>query len=138
MTREVVKLEAGAEALLVLHRAGFEIDIELIISDFGRSAHELCNLSFAQNYGKYSILRAIVGEDVRERRRDHCTETIICERPHGVFARGATTEVLGGDQNTCTRVAWFIQNEIWIGHAFRRSPPIIEEKFSESGALNPL
>ena len=86
VAHEVVDLEAGRESLIVVDLALLEVDGEVIATLLG-AAHEFCYLIFGQRDVEESILGAVVGEDVSERRSDDGAEAIVGQSPHGMFAR---------------------------------------------------
>src|ERR1700693_6408740 len=80
------------------------------------------------------ILAAIVEKDVRKRRRDNRTESIILQRPHRMLARAARTEVRASNQNFRAPVLRLVEHEAGIVLAFRREAPTEKEAAPESTA----
>src|SRR5690606_8075243 len=68
---------------------------------------------------------------------DH-VETVIHQRPDGVFARRTAPEVVGGDKNAGTGITWPIQLEVEHGPAVLVEPPAVEQVAAEPGSLDGL
>src|SRR5712691_1614668 len=138
MADEVVDVELRPESLVVPHLALLEINRELVVINLLRSLHEFRNLSLAQPDRKETILGAVVGENVGERRRDHRPEAEVAERPHRMFTRRSTSKILPRDQNARAFVAWLIEHEVGIFLSVRVKPPVIKHKLPKARALDPL
>src|SRR5438552_7919877 len=55
-----------------------------------------------------------------------------------MLARRSAAEVLARHQDRSTLIAWFVQRERRIGLTLHEKAPVVEQKFSEARALNPL
>src|SRR5271168_3581027 len=108
---ELVNLKCGGQSMAIVDFALLEIDCDLIVVNFGCPASYLADFVFTQNHREHAILHTIVGKDVGERRRDQDAKTEILQRPHGMFSRGTTTEILSRNQNTRPRIARMVQNK---------------------------
>src|SRR5260370_34153344 len=89
-----------------------------------------------------TVLETVVGEYVGKRRRDHHPEAEIRQRPDGVLARGPAAEVFSRDQDRGFRIARRVEHKI-AGlfsalFSVSRKAPVVEQEFSESGALDAL
>src|SRR4029077_13088966 len=84
----------------------------------------------------------VVGEYVGKRRRDHHPEAEVPERPDGVLAGGPAAEVFSRDQDRGFRIARPGEHKIdgLFSALFSvyRTAPVVEQEFSESGALDAL
>lgn len=68
----------GDLALFQIHG---EVEVTGFIAGFERR-----DFRAPQGHGENSVLDAVVGEDIGERRRDDDPETVITQRPYGVLA----------------------------------------------------
>ena len=98
----------------------------------------MCGLFFGQNDREHTVLHAVVGEDVGERRGDDSPVTIVRKRPDSVLARGAAAKILSRNQNAGSGIAWLVQDKTGIGIARGRTSPVVEQKFSETSLLDAL
>ena len=106
-------LQVDGQLVALLHRV---LDVRQLVS--------------RHDDGRQAGVDRVLPEDVAERRREHCTEAAILERPGCVLARGAAAEVAPGEQD---RRAWAsMQLESGILH------PVEEEELAVPGALDPL
>src|SRR5262249_44150577 len=81
---------------------------------------------------------AVIGENVGKRWRNNCAETIVAQRPDGVFARRAATEILTGQKNACAAIPWLIQGKGRIRFALAIIAPVKEQDVAITRALNTL
>src|SRR6185312_15585846 len=84
------------------------------------------------------VFSAIIRKNIGKGRSDDCAEAAIAQRPWGVFARGATSEVFRCQKDACAFVARCIENELRIRRAVGRKAPVIEEELPEAGAFDAL
>jgi hypothetical protein len=122
----------------VVNFALFEIDCDLVVFKFACAASDLGNFVFAQDYGEHTVFHAVIGEDVGERGRDEDAKTEILQRPHGMFPRRPTPEILSRHQNARARVAWIVEDERRVMLAIAGATPIVEQKLPKSCTLDPL
>src|SRR4029077_16399867 len=101
---------------------------------FAGAPHQFRDFVVLQHHVQESILRAVVREDVGERRSNGDARTEIGERPDGVLARVSATEILASQQKARLLVARMVENEGLPG----RPSPVVEKKFPETGALDAL
>src|SRR5207302_37224 len=87
---------------------------------------------------KKSILRAVVGKNICERRRDHGAKTKVGQSPYRMLARRSAAEIPARDQNACTFVPRLIQNEIRILLPVGTKPPVVKHKLPKAGAFDAL
>src|SRR6185312_15322829 len=59
-----------------------------------------------------AVLKAVVVKDVGKGGRDHTANAEIEQRPGGVLARGAATEVFASHQHFGVAIGWFVQHEV--------------------------
>src|SRR5271155_1092131 len=116
----------------------FQVDRELIIADLVRSPHQLRDFILAEADSQKPILRAVIGKDVCERRRNYGAKSEIRQRPHRMLARGAAAKIPSGNQNARALVAWLVQNKIGMLPAVSGGTPIVKQELSKAGALDPL
>ena len=76
VAHEVVDLEPGGEALIVVDPALLKVDGELIAILLG-AAHEFRHFVLGQGDVKKAVLGAVVGEDVGERWSDDSAESVV-------------------------------------------------------------
>src|SRR5438445_11184584 len=105
---KIVDLEVGAESTLVVDLALLKIDGDLVICLLVRPPHEFSNLLFAEHDVEEPVLAAVVRKDFGEGRGNHHPKTKVCQRPHGMFARGSATEILAGHQDAGPAVSWMV------------------------------
>ena len=98
----------------------------------------LAGLSLAQCHREKSVLGAVVGKDVSERRGNHGAESEIRQRPHRVLARGTAAEIFPRNQNAGACVTRLVQNKPSVLLPIRCKSPVIKQKLSKARALNPL
>src|ERR1039458_4077162 len=130
--------ELRAESLIVSHLAFFEVNRNLIVVDVFRSLHQLRNFVFTQTYGEEAVLRGVIGENVREGRRDDRAETEVGQSPHRMLARRSAAEVLSCNQNARAFIARLVQYEVGVLAPIRAEAPVIEHKLAKARALDPL
>ena len=82
--------------------------------------------------GKHTVLGGVAIEDVSETRGDDHAETVIMQRPYGMFARGTDAEIGACDQNLALLVLRLVE------HEFRIATPCVEESVIETGLLDAL
>src|SRR5580698_4645789 len=111
MAGKLVNLKCSGQSMVIVDFALLEIDRDLIVVNFRCPASNLADFVFAQNHGQHAILHTIVGKDVGERRRNEDAKTKILERPHGMFSRRSTTEILSRNQNTRARMPRMVENK---------------------------
>jgi hypothetical protein len=138
MAGKLVNLKCSGQSMVIVDFALLEIDCDLIVVNFRCPASNLADFVFAQNHRKHAILHTIVGKDIGERWRNEDAKTEILERPHGMFSRGSTTEILSRYQNTRARIARMVENKRRVVLAIAGAAPIEQQKLAEPGALNPL
>src|ERR1700687_3538495 len=138
MTCEFIHGKLRAKSLIIAYFAFLQIDRQLIIVDLLRPLHQLRNFVIGQLHGKKSILGAVVGENIRERRRNHRTEAEVGQRPHGVLSRRSAAKILSSNQNTCALKARLMQYKVRVLRSVRLKPPVIKQKLSKASLLDPL
>jgi len=87
VTRELVSGKTRRQASSIIDGALFEIDRQLVSWHFGGSPRDLITLLPGQHYREQTVLNAVVGKDVGERRSNHHAKAVIGERPDGMFTR---------------------------------------------------
>src|ERR1700722_9627112 len=138
MTHEFVDGEFSCEAPLVPHLALLEVNRQLVVFDIMGPPHQFIGLILRQAHREEAVLRAVIGEYVRERGRDNSAETEIGKRPHRVFARGAATKIPPCYQNARARVTRLVQDKIRVLFPVCRKPPVVKQKLPKASALDPL
>ena len=85
-----VDREWAGKPRIVAHRAGRQIDMELVRAARRlrrpRSAEEFLDILLREADRNHAILEAVVEKDVGEGRCDHHLEAVIGEGPGGMFA----------------------------------------------------
>ena len=92
MPYEFIDGKLRAKSLVVAHFAFLEVHRELIVVNLLRSLYQLHNLILTQLHREETVLRAVVSENVREGRRDHCTEAEVGQRPYRKIGRASCRE----------------------------------------------
>src|SRR5690606_20784518 len=96
---------------------------------------------------KYSILHAVVEENIGKTRRDDAAEPVVVQSPGGVLAAGAAAEILPRQQDARALVARLIHDEIRIqrtpaavlvGLALVQITRLVEQVLAKAGALDRL
>ena len=70
-----------------------------------------------QRHGQDAVVEAVVVEDIGEARGDDAAKTVIANRPGRMFARGATAEVIAGQQDARALIARLVEHKIRVGRA---------------------
>ena len=122
--------------MVVVHLALLQIDGHLVIGTFAGPPHQFRDFVVFQNYVQESVLRAVVGEDVGERRSDDGAKTEIGERPDRMLARGSATEILPGQQNARLLVTRIVEHKRLCTR--RGLSPVVKKKLPKPRALNAL
>src|SRR5690606_16551926 len=99
---------------------------------------QLIHLLLGQAHGQDAVLETVVIENVREGRRDDDPETVVQKRPRRVFPGRSAAEVAAGQQDAGTLVAGLVEDEIRVGRAVLKKPPVKKEELPESRALDAL
>jgi hypothetical protein len=126
------------ESLIVPHVASLQIDRHLVVVNLLGSLYQLRNFGLGQPHGKESILGAVVGEDIRKRRRDHSPKAEVRQRPHRMLTRRSAPKIPSRNQNARTLEAWLMQHKVWILLSVSAKPPVVKHKLPKPGALDPL
>src|SRR4051812_40989232 len=67
-----------------------------------------------QRDGGYAVQRTVLPEDVTEAGRDDRPETVVAQRPDGMFAAGAAAEVLARQQHAGAAQRRAVEDETGI------------------------
>src|SRR5437588_2590690 len=108
---KVVDLKAGAESAIVVDLALLKIHGDLVICLLVRPPHEFSNLLFAEHDVEEPVLAAVVRKNVGEGRGNHHSKPKVCQRPHGMFARGSATKILSGYEDAGSPVSRLIEHK---------------------------
>src|SRR5580704_17482102 len=135
---EFIDGELGAESLVVAYFALLQINRDPIVVDILRPLHQLPDFVLAQPHREKSILRTVVGENVRERRRDHGAKTEIGQRPYRMFAGRSAPKVFPRDQNARAFITRLVQHKVWILGSVRCKPPVIKHELAKPRAFDTL
>src|SRR5208283_5114321 len=141
MARESVYHESHRESSSVLHLQRFQVDRELVVFDLFRTAHDLRHLLFVELHRQQAVFQAVVGKNVGKRRCDPQPEAKIRQRPDGMFARRPAAEVLPRNQDRGLRIARLVECKtasLLPALSIPRKPPIVEQEFPKSRALDTL
>jgi len=138
VAHEFIDREFSAKALIVPHLALLEVNRQLVVFDIAGPPHQFRGIILLQAHREEAVLRAVIGEYVRERGRDNSAEAKIRKRPHRVFARGAATKILPCHQYARARVTRFVQNKIRVLFPVCHKPPVVKQKLPKASALDPL
>ena len=84
------------------------------------------------NRSQHAVLRGVAVENVGETRRNHHAETVIVQRPHGMFTRRADAEIRSGNENLALLVFRLVE------HEFRIATPCVEQRVVKTGLLHAL
>src|ERR1043165_590651 len=122
--------EQDRQPLSVFNRLPLEIDRQLITDLLLRAAHDLRHLIRSQNDRQHAVLKTVVREDVRERRRDDRSEPKLTERPRRMLARRAATEILIRYEYRRALVTRLVQ------HKRRIRTPVVKQKLPKPRALD--
>src|ERR1700675_4242718 len=138
MTCEFIHGKLRAKSLIVAHFAFLQVDRQLIIADLLRPLHQLRSFLISQSHGKKSILGAVVGENISERKRNHRAEAEVGQCPHRVLSRRSAAKIFSSDQNTCAFKARLVQHKVRVLRSVRLKPPVIKQKLSKARLFDPL
>src|SRR6266545_2470113 len=125
--REAVERERCDGPVRQRDRLRPEIDLHLRAG--GR--HELRDRRRLQHDRYEPVLERVVAEDVGDARRDHGPEAVVHERPGGVLARGAATEVVARDEDLAALRLGAVQDEVGARLPLRVVAPVGEEAVAE-------
>src|SRR5262249_47543362 len=101
-----------------------------------RAHHDLRHLIGSQLDRQHPILKTVIREDVRKRRRKDCPKTKLTERPRRMLARRATAEVLICNQYRRTFIARLVQHKLRIRFSVGQVTPVVKKKLSKPCALD--
>ncbi len=135
---ERVDRERGVEVAGVSNGLLVEVDGEPVARNRLRVAHERSDLIVGKGDGEHAILEAVVVEDVGIGGGDNRAEAIVVKGPRSVFPRGATAEVMAGDEDGGAVVARLVELEVRIERAIVEITPVVEKEWAVASALNAL
>ena len=92
---KLLNCELGREAFVIRNQSTLKIDSQLISLHFARPSDNRGYVRFVESDGQQTILEAVVGKDVSERRRDNGTKTVVGQ---GLMARA---RAMSHSQNSC-------------------------------------
>ncbi len=88
--------------------------------------------------GQEAVLEAVLVEDVGERGGDHAADAAVEERPRRMLARGATAEIVAGDEDRRADIGRLVQREGGVGRPVGKTRDLGEQSCAEAGALDRL
>ena len=133
---ELIDLEGGGKSAIVFDLALLQVNDHLVVGEVSCPTDDFRDLLLAQHDREYAVLHAVIGEDVGERRSDHCPETKVRQGPDGVLARRAAAEILSRHKDAGPRVARFIEGKRRVLRTVLAAPPIVKQELAKAGALN--
>src|SRR5579864_554611 len=109
VARDLVDAKLCGHAFSILDGATLQVDAELVCRNLLGSARDLRNLLLVQDNRQYSVLHAVVRENIGERGRNDGAEAMICQRPDGMFARRSATKIFPGNEDAGSRKSRVIE-----------------------------
>src|SRR5215213_4205577 len=138
MATEGLDFELCREATAVGERAGFEVGRQLIRLMLASALEQLFDLLLGKADREQAVLEAVVVKDIGKAGGDNRAESIVFERPGGVFSARTTAEVAAGEQDAGAFGVRLVQLEVGIERAVVIANPVPEQELSEAGSLDPL
>ena len=93
------QVERVLQAIIVLDRLVFQIDMQPVSFMLGCALEQLFHLFLRQRDGQNAVFEAVVVKNVGKGRGDDHPKSVIQNGPGRVFPGGAATEVVAGDQD---------------------------------------
>src|SRR5713101_3824044 len=110
LARKGLDFEVISEAVAA-HLLGLEVDGDLALWRLRGKVEQVADLPRRERDRQQADLEAVGTEDVREARGDHCAETRVLDRPGGVLARRAASEVGSGHEDAGAAVLGPVEHE---------------------------
>ena len=139
---EGIHRERPREAGVIRYGACHKIDPERILPPCGRRGRhppeELIHVGLIEPDRHHAVLKAVIEEDVGERRRDHGPEAVVGQSPRGMLAAGAAAKVPPRQEDARPGRRRLVELELRVRRAVGQEPPVEEQILAKPRPLDPL